>query len=95
MRCVEESFILSVDSGKFRTGVLEYREREFVRSCAQAYLNDLNECVAAGTTPDDLLHMHERNSEYAEAIATSFEPTVINDATPTFNSRQPSFAIQG
>mmetsp|Transcript_11598 Transcript_11598/g.20198 ORF Transcript_11598/g.20198 Transcript_11598/m.20198 type:complete len:392 (+) Transcript_11598:2-1177(+) len=81
-RAAGESFLLSVDSAKFRTEVLEFRERIFVRSCAQAYLHDLQKCVEQSVEINDILRMHEQlqYGEFVTAYNTDFAKEDMGEA---------------
>lgn len=70
-RAAGESHLLSVDSAKFRTGVLEYRERTYVRNCAKAYLADLKKCVLDGIVIDDTLCMDQYELSFVGASGVS------------------------
>jgi len=75
-RAAGESHLLCVDSGKFRSAVVEYRERSYVCNCAKAYLEDLNKLVSSGIEVDDLIHLDQYEFEFVEALNADIEESM-------------------
>mmetsp|Transcript_138838 Transcript_138838/g.245320 ORF Transcript_138838/g.245320 Transcript_138838/m.245320 type:complete len:140 (-) Transcript_138838:137-556(-) len=64
-----ECTVISIDSAKMRSAVLEHRERSHVSRCATAYLKDLNAILHRGEVVNDMTKVtDDASSAYMEAI---------------------------
>lgn len=75
-RAAGESHLLCVDSGKFRSAVLEYRERSYVCNCAKAYLQDLKKFASSGVEVDDLIRLYSYDYEFMEAVNADIDESM-------------------
>lgn len=64
-----ESHIICIDSAKFRSTVMEHKERFYIIKCANAYVRDLNLLVDSDLAVTDLTSLtKDTSSAYLEAI---------------------------
>lgn len=69
LTAVDECFLTSMDSSKFRSVVIDHKERTYVKRCAVAYVKDLNAYIDAGKVVGDTIRISDdASSAYIEAI---------------------------